>query len=189
METFMESVVSQSAQNAGFTLIELMIVIVLMSIFVTVGVPSFQNTIRENRLSTQANELVSSLHFARSESIKRRLPISVCRIVNGFACVTVGTASWEQGWLVFIDTNSNGAVDGETILRSVDNTPDSTLRYTDSAAANNNLILFRSNGLLASTGGSFNLCNETTADTASGRNIRINVTGQVVTAQPATSCP
>ena len=103
--------------------------------------------------------------------------------------MTVGTASWEQGWLVFIDTNSNGAVDGETILRSVDNTPDSTLRYTDSAAANNNLILFRSNGLLASTGGSFNLCNETTADTASGRNIRINVTGQVVTAQPATSCP
>ena len=46
----MESVVTQSAYQAGFTLIELMIVIVLLAIFVVIGVPSFQNLIRENRL-------------------------------------------------------------------------------------------------------------------------------------------
>lgn len=178
-----------TAQNAGFTLIELMIVIVILAIFITVGVPSFQNTIRDNRLATQANLLVSSLHFARSEAIKRRLPISMCRTVNGLACVTTGTESWEKGWLVFIDTNSNGAVEGEEILRSVDKTKHSTLRYSDTSVVNNNAILFRNNGLLASTGGSFNLCDETKVDTSIGRNIDINVTGRVVTKLPAISCP
>jgi type IV fimbrial biogenesis protein FimT len=82
----MESVVIVSAQQAGFTLIELMIVIVLVAIFVTVGVPSFQNLVSDNRLSTQANRLVSSLQLARSEAIKLRTPVSVCRSNDGSTC-------------------------------------------------------------------------------------------------------
>ena len=74
----MESVVT-TAQQAGFTLIELMIVMVIVAIFVTVGVPNFQNLISDNRLSTQTNRLVSSLRLARSEALKLRTPVSVCR--------------------------------------------------------------------------------------------------------------
>jgi type IV fimbrial biogenesis protein FimT len=106
----MESVVSLSAQNAGFTLIELMIVIVLVAIFITVGVPSFQNLVSDNRLSTQANSLISSLQLARSEALKLRTPVSVCRSTNGATCA--GAGAWETGWLVFEDTNGNGDVDG-----------------------------------------------------------------------------
>ena len=178
----MESVVSLSAQNAGFTLIELMIVIVVLAIFVTVGVPNFQNIVRENRLATQANELVSSLHFARSEAIKRRLPIVLCRTTNGTACVTGGTASWESGWLVFVDDNDNGAFNsgaGEQLLRSVSANPTSTLRSIN--ANSNDTVRFRNNGLLLNAPGEFNLCDAKTADRASGRNIDINVTGQVIT--------
>ena len=80
-----------------------MIVIVIVAIFVTVGVPNFQNLIRENRLATHANELVSSFHFARSEAIKRRQQVTVCRSANGTVCVAGGTSSWETGWLVFVD--------------------------------------------------------------------------------------
>jgi len=106
----MESVVSLSAQNAVFTLIELMIVMVIVAIFVTVGVPNFQNLISDNRLSTQANSLVSSLSLARSESLKLRTPVSVCRSADGATCAGAGV--WETGWLVFLDTNANGDVDG-----------------------------------------------------------------------------
>ncbi|MGI9227460.1 MAG: GspH/FimT family pseudopilin [Gammaproteobacteria bacterium] len=170
-----------TAQQAGFTLIELMIVIVVLAIFVTVGVPNFQNLIRENRLATQANEFVSSLHFARSEAIKRRLQVALCRTTDGATCVAGGTPSWETGWLVFVDdVTSNGSIDaGEQLLRSVSAKPTSTLRSTN--ANTNDTVLFRNNGLLTNPGGSFNLCDSNTADTASGRRIRINVTGQVVT--------
>lgn len=192
----MESVVT--AQQAGFTLIELMIVIVVLAIFVTVGVPNFQNLIRENRLATQANELVSSLHFARSEAIKRRLPIALCRTANGTTCVAGGPPTWETGWLIFVDDNVNG-VDGEAtdndgifnsteqLLRSVSAKPTSTLRST--VAGSNDTVRYRINGLLLNAPGNFDLCDLNTADTASKRNININVTGQVQTTQPGTACP
>ncbi len=185
----MESVVTQPAQQAGFTLIELMIVIVIVAIFVTVGVPSFQNLIRENRLATQANELVSSLHFARSEAIKRRLPVAICRTANGTACVTGGAASWETGWLVFVDDDDNGVFNAvtEQLLRSVSAISTSTLRSKD--ANSNDTVRFRNNGLLRDGTGEFDLCDLNTADTASGRNVAINVTGQVTTQLPATACP
>ena len=167
-----------------------MIVIVVVAIFVTVGVPSFQNIVNENRLATHANDLVSSLHFARSEAIKRRLPVAVCRTANGTTCVIGGTSSWETGWLVFVDDNNNGAFNsgaGEILLRSAPANSFNTLRSNDSNI--DDTVRFRNNGLLANTGGSFDLCNLNTANTATGRQILINVTGQVVTQQPATSCP
>ena len=193
----MESVVTTSARHAGFTLIELMIVMVLVAIFLTVGVPSFQNLIRENRLATQANELVSTLHFARSEAIKRRLPVTVCRTATGTACVTGGTPSWETGWLVFVDDNVNTVVDvtdndglfnsTEQLLRSVVANTTSTLRST--VAGTNDTVRFRNNGLLNNAGGNFRLCDANTADPASGRNIGINVTGNVTTSINVPSCP
>ena len=167
-----------------------MIVIVILAIFVTVGVPNFQNMIRENRLATQANELVSSLHFARSEAIKRRLPVALCRTANGTTCVAGGTASWETGWLVFVDDNDNGVFNsgaGEQLLRSVSANPTGTLRSKD--ANSNDTVRFRNNGLLLNASGRFDLCDSNTADTASGRNIGINVTGQITTQLPATACP
>jgi len=113
----MESVVS-TAQQAGFTLIELMIVITILAIFVVVGVPNFQNLIGDNRLSTQANSLVSSLQLARSEALKLRTPVTVCRSTNGTSCS--GSGDWDFGWLVFVDGGSLGTVDGaDTIIKTV----------------------------------------------------------------------
>ncbi len=192
----MERVVIKSPHIAGFTLIEMLIVIVILALFASLGVPSFVDTIRENRLVSQANSLVATLHYARSEAIKRRLPVTVCRSVNGTSCVSGGTPSWETGWIVFIDDNDNNltdATDGdgqinstEQLLRVEAALPTSTLRSAD--ANTNNTVMFRNNGLLSNPGGDFNLCNAKTADASKGRNITINVTGKVQTVSPATSC-
>jgi type IV fimbrial biogenesis protein FimT len=61
----------------GFTLLELMVAIAVLAILATVGVPSFNELIQNNRVTTQTNELVSALNFARTEAIKRGRNVEV----------------------------------------------------------------------------------------------------------------
>ena len=182
----MESVVSLSAQNAGFTLIELMIVITIVAIFVVVGVPNFQNMIKDNRLSTQANSLVSSMHLARSEALKLRTPVSICRTTDGTSCAGAGGA-WDTGWLVFADTANLGVVDaGERIILTQGALSSSnTLR---GVAAVNNFVSYLPTGL-SLTNGNFRLCDGSVPDVATGRQIRVGTTGRVSVSVGTGSCP
>ena len=50
---------------SGFTLIEMIVVMVFAAIILTIAVPNFNTLIRNNTLATQANELVSALSLAR----------------------------------------------------------------------------------------------------------------------------
>lgn len=54
----------------GFTLIEMMITVAVMSIILAMAVPSFREAIENARLSTQVNEFVTALNAARAEAIR-----------------------------------------------------------------------------------------------------------------------
>lgn len=98
----------------GFTLLELMITVVIAGILASMAAPSFTQAIDNNRMTTQINELLTTFNYARSEAIKRSLNVTVCNSNNGASC----SGNWHDGWVVFVDTNSDGDVDGgETILR------------------------------------------------------------------------
>lgn len=105
-----------TASQAGFTLIELMITLTISAIILTVAVPSFTTTIQNNRVTTQLNDFVSTLNLARTEAIKRGMRITVCKSPDAVNCNT-STTGWEQGWIVFVDSNADNTRDtGETIL-------------------------------------------------------------------------
>lgn len=94
---------------------ELMVTLAVVAILVTVAIPGFGNLIRDNRLITSTNRLVTSLAHARSEAVKRGTPVSICASNNGTSCTG---GSWNEGWLVFSDGGTTGTVDGtDTILR------------------------------------------------------------------------
>ena len=117
--------------SAGFTLIELMVVVALVAILQTLAAPAFSSMVNSMRLSTAVNSLFSSLLLARSEAIKRNARAVVCKSVTGDACVTSG--GWEQGWIVFHDANNNAAVDaGEVLLLRQQALP-SSIRFTGNA--------------------------------------------------------
>ena len=98
-------------KQVGFTVLELIVTMTIAAILLSVGIPSFINTIRTNRLASATNEMVSALMYARSEAVKRNLPVILCRSSNGTSCAASGTGGWEIGWIVYVDGNCNGSYD------------------------------------------------------------------------------
>jgi type IV fimbrial biogenesis protein FimT len=137
----------------GFTLIELMITIVIAGILLAMGIPSFNQMIKNNQLTTQVNLLVTSLNLARNEAIKRSVNITICQSSTGNSCVGNWPAS-NNGWIVFVDTDNDGIADvSEEILR-VHGKLDggNTLKYS------RNRVSYSSQGYATGFNGTFVLC-------------------------------
>ena len=103
---------------AGFTLIELMVVLVLAAILATLAAPAMSGMVNSMRLTAAVNSLFTSLLLARSEAIKRNARAVVCKSASGDACIASG--GWEQGWIVFHDANNNAKRDAGEVIMSVE---------------------------------------------------------------------
>jgi len=96
-------------RQAGFTIVELVTVLVVISIMTTVVIPGMIDMVRNNRQSTVLNALTHSFYIARSEAISRAQGVSICPTVNFTSCA--GSTAWEKGWLVFTDQDRDGVID------------------------------------------------------------------------------
>jgi type IV fimbrial biogenesis protein FimT len=83
--------------QAGFSVVELMIAITIVAVLLTMAVPTFKDASLASQLRSSANNLLSSARLARSEAIKRNVPVTLCASSNGTSC---GGGAWEQGWIV-----------------------------------------------------------------------------------------
>lgn len=108
---------SISTTQRGFSIIELMLTITVMGILLGIAVPSFMDTVRNNRLVAQNNEFIGSLNIARSEALKRSGAVSVCASADQLTCS--GSNDWTTGYIVFSDPNSNSTFDGTDELLQV----------------------------------------------------------------------
>lgn len=103
------------SSQQGFSIIELMVGIAVLGVLLGVGVPTFIEITNSNRITTQTNELVSALNYARSEAVKRGDPVSVCSSTNGATCSA--SNNWSNGWIVFTDaTGAVGTLDAADAL-------------------------------------------------------------------------
>lgn len=95
----------------GFTLIELMLTIVVAAILITVAIPSFQQSIRNNRTTTQANELFTAMSLARMEAITQGESVTVCSSSDQASCS--GSNDWKTGWILFTDKDADRTIDDD----------------------------------------------------------------------------
>ena len=100
----------------GFTIIEMIITVALLAVMLAVGVPSFGTMFQNNKLTEASNRFLSSITYARSEAINRNDSVNMCVLNDtGNDCDTDGR--WEDGWMIWVDANSDGGFDvGEEIL-------------------------------------------------------------------------
>jgi len=102
----------------GFTLIELIIVLAVAVIITSVAVPAVMGTMASNRVTTAANELVTTLNLAKSEAIRTNKYIALCKSPDAQQCDS--SADWKQGWILFYNDDNDipPVVDsGEKIIR------------------------------------------------------------------------
>jgi len=141
------------AQQHGFTLLEMMIAISLLAALLAFGLPNFRDFIRNARMAAAANDLLADMNLARSEAIKRRVPVTLCKLnVAGDDCDDDNDTPFRR-WIVFVDDadaavdaadDGDGAVDGgETVLRTSGIAPE-----IDDAAGTGRLSTFISSGFI-----------------------------------------
>lgn len=160
---------------AGVTLIEMMIAISVLAILATIAVPGMRSVIKNNRATTQANLLLSSLSLARSEAVKRGVRVSVCSSTDSATCA--GSANWATGWIVFTDnTGTAGSLDGTDVLIRVQENLKGESTLSDSGASITN-IQYLSTGL-SNTSATFQLRNAGCFGD-SNRDITVNSVGRI----------
>jgi type IV fimbrial biogenesis protein FimT len=90
--------------NGGFTLIEAMVVVAIMTISLAVAIPSMSGLLHDSRISSNVNEFIAAVTLARVEAVKRGRLVTICRSSNAdTASPTCDSAlsDWSSGWLVF----------------------------------------------------------------------------------------
>ena len=173
---------------AGFTLIELVIVVALAAIIMTFAVPSYQNLIANNRITSHTNELVMGINMARSEAVKRNVRVILCRSANPTAAPPAcgGSANtWTTGWLLFASGDANNTYEAgtDTLIR-VGESARTGIQIRTNATSNNNLEI-NSNGTTNEGGGTaaFAICDDRDGDNDFdeqwGRQIQVSPSGHL----------
>ena len=167
--------------SSGFSLIECVATLCIISILTAAGSPYLLNYIKKTALLTTSSKLQQSLMMARQHAITHQVTVHVC-LLSGPSSKTCGdnknhNTSWSYGWLVYADNNNNNQLDSSTeLLRTEANTNDITIVFNQRGR-----LRFFSNGSARSAG--FYLCSTYSKQ---ARHIKLLFTGRVRTAHSMT---
>ena len=150
-------------RDSGFTLIELMFVLAVAAILLSVAVPALQMFTMNSKQTGAINDFVSSMHLARNTAITTNARVTMCASSNGASCEAV---SWDSGWILFRDANSNQTVDGTDAIIGTGSPSDGP---TIASAQYGRFLMYRPNGRVMSANvgtntGEFTVCDSRGAD-------------------------
>lgn len=126
----------------GFSLVELMITVLVVAVLTAVAWPNFRDFMHRNTVTSQANQVLAALQYARNEAVSRRYPAAVCASTDGASC-TSGDTSYENGWMIWRD----GTLSGTPSYSSTGTPKDELLRVVD-AQSGVSIRPFNSSGAL-----------------------------------------
>lgn len=136
-----------------------MATLAIAAIAASMAVPSMQSLINNGQRTAGTNELVSTIHAARSIAITRNVQVTICTSSNAEQC---DESQWHDGWIFFVDNDQNRQVDDDDeILGSADGTTSFTILSEDFER----FLAFRPNGQVmvdstAENSGEMLLCDE-----------------------------
>ncbi|MCP1602779.1 GspH/FimT family protein [Pseudomonas citronellolis] len=95
-------------KNRGFSLLEALLSILLLSLLASLAIPAFNNLLQSNRALVALHSLHGALSHARQTAVLTGRPVSV----------VAHEGDWAKGWALFHDDNNDGQQQsGEPRLR------------------------------------------------------------------------
>jgi type IV fimbrial biogenesis protein FimT len=88
----------------GFTLGETLTSLAVIGISLSLAAPGLQSLTRGNAEAAAVNQLVGTLHAARSAAVTRNTQVAVCASASGERC---DGRDWADGWITFVDRNAD----------------------------------------------------------------------------------
>jgi type IV fimbrial biogenesis protein FimT len=123
--------------------VELIIALVITSVLMTLAAPSMATFVRNNRIQSQTFALLRTIHFARSEAVKRRTRVVLCRSADPTATSPSCGGSqqnWSTGFLVFASGDGNNTYQaGTDELLMIGRPTENGLTIVTNSTSNNNL--------------------------------------------------
>jgi type IV pilus modification protein PilV len=114
-------------RQSGFTLWELLMTLLVAGILFGIGVPNVMEFQRNSVMTATANDFVTAVLAARTEAVKRQVPVTLCLVDDPAAaappdlqCEPDPVADSTRGFIVWVDENGN--VDGNGIPIITDGT-------------------------------------------------------------------
>lgn len=138
----------------GFTLVELMVTLAILTLLLAIGVPSMQGFLASRQAQAQADTFASALRYARSEALKRSQTVTMCLTTTPDTvtptCNAAGT-DWNSGWLIFVGTTAVAPTVLPNLLLNVQQ----SIASTNTISAPRTSIAFTPDGLSVGATGSF----------------------------------
>lgn len=154
-------------RQSGFTLIELVTTLAVATVLISMAIPGVNTFLMNSRQSSSINNFVSAMHLARSAAVTKNTRITICVSSDGADC---DSSDWDQGWIVFTDTNSNQSVDaGEVIIGAGGATTGLTIESSEFAR----FLMYRPNGRVMNATVNANSGEFTVCDSRGNDHVRV----------------
>lgn len=96
----------------GFTLVELLVALAIMAILVATAAPTLTRSITMQKMNKEARQFHTALKKTRDMAVNHSVPSRMCAGDEDNGCA----GSWNDGWIVFADTNNDGTYTGSDII-------------------------------------------------------------------------
>lgn len=161
----------------GFTLVELLVTVSLLSILLVVAVPALSSWLQRQRSTTLQYSLIHSIHYTRAQSASLQATVTLC------PGTTNCEAIWGSKLLVFSDQDSDGLLDdSDLLLKRID--LGKVAGELDWRSFRNKAYLqFNARGLTNALNGTFTFC-PASANNPYGFSIAVASTGRVRFKEP-----
>jgi type IV fimbrial biogenesis protein FimT len=133
-------------RSRGFTMMELLVTLAVAGVLLGFGVPAFRDFMRNGRLTGAANELLITMVSARNEAVRRQVVVSVCPSTTPDQTSAICTTSATQGYIAFVDTNSNCIRDGAEITDTNNLVANVVFHSLVTSTKNGSCVSFAANG-------------------------------------------
>lgn len=170
---------------AGFTLMELLVVLAIMGIAMAIAIPAVSEYNNNARMSTTTNDIILDLALARSDAARRGNYMTVCSSKNQTSCETAGN-DWAVGRIVFVDIDGDGVIEnGDVVVRK---SPASNAAITAKASVTPmTRITYAPSGML--TRGSASMHISICAKGRTERRVIVQTGGRTQAQRTTTTCP